>query len=51
MNPRTSPMKITQILEAKWREFDSSNPFAKKDDGKDAIKSSASSTGLIKFTI
>jgi len=47
VNPRTSPMKITQVLEAKWREFDLSNPFAKKDDSKDAEKSSESSTGAV----
>jgi len=49
MNPRTSPTKITQVLEAKWREFDSSNPFTKKDEEKDAAKSSESSTGGSSF--
>jgi len=49
VNPRTSPTKITQVLEAKWREFDSTNPFTKKDDGKDATKSSESSTGTIRL--
>jgi len=45
VNSRTSPTKITQVLEAKWREFDTSNPFTKTDNGKDADKSSESSTG------
>jgi len=48
VNPRTSPVKITQVLEAKWQEFDSSNPVTKKDDVKDAAaKSSESSTGTV----
>jgi len=46
VNPRTSPMKLTRVLEAKWREFDSSNPFTKKDETKDETKSSESSTGM-----
>jgi len=40
-------MKLTRVLEAKWREFDSSNPFTKKDDLKDGAKSSESSTGVL----
>jgi len=40
-------MKLTRVLEAKWREFDSSNPFTKKDDLKDETKSSESSTGAM----
>ena len=51
VNPRTSPTKITQVLEAKWREFDSTNPFTKKDDAEDAAKSSESSTGMIRFLV
>jgi len=50
VNPRTSPTKLTQVLEAKWREFDSSNPFTKKDDAQDAVKSSESSTGDLRFS-
>jgi len=42
-------MKITRVLEAKWREFDSSNPLTKKDDVKDDAKSSESSTGMMQL--
>jgi CHDNT (NUC034) domain len=31
MNSKVHPSKLTQILEAKWREFQESNPANKKD--------------------
>jgi hypothetical protein len=43
------PSKLTQILEAKWQEFQDSNPFTKKaavDDMPDENGSDDPSTGV-----